>query len=120
MASGFHDTLQADVEQTQRLARTLHELPREIAAVLPYRPIEVLAMQPSQSLDAVAQAHLGELPASLRRALGGPGGLRAGGGALASYLLFEPAFVDALVQLGERDAYARKQELLAFFGGSAA
>ena len=119
MASVFHDTLQADVEQTQRLARTLHELPREIAAVLPYRPIEVLAMQPSQSLDALAQAHVRELPASLRRALGGLGALRAGGGALASYLLFEPAFVDALVQLGEKDAYARKQELLAFFGGSA-
>ncbi|MBX3585159.1 MAG: patatin-like phospholipase family protein [Ramlibacter sp.] len=114
MASVFHDTLQADVEQAQRVTRTLHQLPREIAGVLPYRPVEVLALQPSQSLDALAQAHAGELPRSIRNALGGLGALR-GGGALASYLLFEPGFVQALVALGEQDAYARKSELLAFF-----
>jgi NTE family protein len=119
MASVFHDTLQADVEQTQRIARTLHQLPREVAAVLPYRAIEVLAIQPTQSLDAIAAAHVKELPESVRHALGGLGAMRAGGGALASYLLFEPGFVQALIALGEQDAYARKQELLAFFGTAA-
>ena len=53
----------------------------------------------------------------MRRALGGLGALKGGGGALASYLLFEPAFVSALVSLGEQDAYARKAELLSFFAG---
>jgi NTE family protein len=120
MASVFHDTLQADVEQTQRLARTLRELPREIAAVLPYRAIDVLAIQPSESLDALARAHVRLLPASVRRALGGLGALRGGAAGVASYLLFEPAFVQALVALGERDAYAHKAELLAFFGAAAA
>jgi NTE family protein len=119
MASVFHDTLQADVEQTQRIARTLRQLPREVAAVLPYRPIEVLSVQPSQSLDEMAQAHLGEMPRDARRALGGLGALRSGGGALASYLLFEPAFVQALMALGEQDAYAQKDELLAFFRSDA-
>jgi NTE family protein len=115
MASVFHDTLQADVEQTQRIARTLQQLPREVAAVMPYRPIDVLAIQPTQSLDAVALAHVHLLPHALRRALGGLGALQAGGGPLASYLLFEPGFVKALVALGEQDAYARKEDLLAFF-----
>lgn len=115
MASVFHDTLQADVEQTQRIARTLKQLPREVAAVLPYRAIEVLALQPSQSLDAIAHKHVRSLPRPVRHALGGLGALRAGGGALASYLLFEPDFVQALATLGEQDAYARKDELLAFF-----
>lgn len=114
LASVFHDTLQADVEQAQRVTRTLQQLPREVAAVLPYRSIEVLSLQPSQSLDAIAVAHAHELPGSVRRALTGLGALR-GGGALASYLLFEPGFVQALVTLGEHDAYARKRELLAFF-----
>jgi NTE family protein len=120
MASVFHDTLQGDVEQTQRLARTLHELPREIAAVLPYHAIDVLAIQPSESLDALARTHVRHLPAGVRRALGGLGALRNGAAGLASYLLFEPAFVQSLVALGERDAYARKAELLAFFGSGAA
>jgi NTE family protein len=43
------------------------------------------------------------------------GVLRGGGGALVSYLLFEPGFVQALIGMGESDAYARKDELLAFF-----
>jgi NTE family protein len=115
LASVFHDTLQADVEQAQRVTRTLQQLPREVAAVLPYRSVEVLSLQPSQSLDAIAQAHAHELPGSVRRALGGLGALKGGGGALASYLLFEPGFVQALVTLGEHDAYAHKEELLAFF-----
>lgn len=119
MASVFHDTLQADVEQAQRVTRTLQQLPREVAGVLPYRSVEVLAIQPTQSLDALAQAHAHELPGSVRRALGGLGALK-GGGALASYLLFEPGFVQALIALGKQDAYARKEELLAFFGSSAA
>ena len=119
MASVFHDTLQADVEQTQRIARTLKQLPREVAAVLPYRPIEVLSIQPTQSLDAVAQQHVQELPKPVRHALGGLGAMRNGGGALASYLLFEPGFVQALMKLGEQDAYARKAELLAFLEATA-
>ncbi len=117
MASVFHDTLQADVEQAQRVTRTLQQLPREVAGVLPYRNVEVLALQPSQSLDALAQAHAHELPASTRAALAGLGGLKGSGAALASYLLFEPGFVQALISLGEQDAFARKQELLTFMQG---
>jgi NTE family protein len=115
MASVFHDTLQADVEQAQRVTQTLRQLPREVAAMLPYRSVEVLAIQPTQSLDAIAQQHAQELPASVRRALGGLGALAGGAGSLASYLLFEPGFVSALIALGEQDAYARKAELLALF-----
>lgn len=120
MASVFHDTLQADVEQTQRLARTLNGLPREVAAVLPYRAIDVLALQPSEPLDALARAHARLLPAGVQRALGGLGALHEGSTDLASYLLFEPAFVHALVALGERDAYAHKDRLLTFLGTGAA
>ena len=120
MASVFHDTLQADVEQAQRVTRTLKQLPREIAGVLPYRSVDVVAIQPSQSLDALAQAHAHELPDAVRHALGGLGALKGSGGVIASYLLFEPGFVQKLVALGERDAYTRKEELLAFFGAATA
>jgi NTE family protein len=114
MASVFHDTLQADVEQAQRVTRTLSQLPPEAAALMPYRHVEVMAVQPSQSLDGLAKAYQSHLPRSIRNALGGLGALR-GGGALASYLLFEPAFVEALINLGMRDAQALEPELRAFF-----
>jgi NTE family protein len=119
MASVFQDTLQADVEQAQRVSKTVRQMPREIAAVMPYRPVDILAIAPSQSLDALAQAHAHELPAGTYNALAGLGALGAkgspGGAALASYLLFEPGFVKALMALGEHDAYARKDELINFF-----
>lgn len=117
LASVFHDTVQADVEHAQRVTRTLRQVPREVGALLPYRPIDVMLMQPSQSLDALAQTHLGALSLPVRRALGGLDALRTGG-PLASYLLFEPGFVHALMALGEQDAYARKAELLSFFENS--
>ncbi len=120
LASVFQDTLQADVEQARRVSDTMRRLPREIAAVMPYRAVDLLAMAPSQSLDALAQAHASELPAATYNALAGLGALgdkgSPSGAALASYLLFEPGFVKALMALGEHDAYARKEELLAFFG----
>ena len=72
------------------------------AAALPYRHVDVLSIQPSGSLDAMAQQHLKELPGSTRNALGALGVLRGG-------------FIQALIGMGESDAYARKDELLAFF-----
>lgn len=56
MASVFHDTLQADVEQVERVNRALQQLPVTLQAQLPFRPVPVLVLQPSASLDALAQA----------------------------------------------------------------
>lgn len=121
MASVFHDTLQADVEQTQRVSQTLSRLPPELAGALPYHPVRVLALQPSFSLDELARKHVKALPTATRNTLTGLGALNTGKGeagsaaSLASYLLFEPDFVNALIQLGEADAWRRKNELMDFF-----
>lgn len=121
MASVFHDTLQADVEQVQRVSQTLQQLPPDLAAALPYRPVSVLTLQPSCSLDELARKHIRALPRSTRNTLTGLGALDTGRGAagsaaaLASYLLFEPDFVNALIELGEADALRRQDELRAFF-----
>jgi NTE family protein len=114
MATVFHDTLHADVEQTRRVTTTLKQLPREAAAALPYKAIDVMAIAPSQSLDEIALQHIKELPVATRHALSGLGVLKGGGGVLASYLLFEPNFVQTLMALGETDAFARKAEFLEF------
>ena len=124
LASVFHDTLLSDVEQAQRMNETLDQLPREVAAVMPYQKIQVMSLQPSESLDALALAQAHALPAAVRHLLAslagksGPQGKGAGtsaGAALASYLLFEPEFTLPLMAMGERDAYAKKDDLLTFF-----
>ena len=118
MASVFHDTLQADVEQTLRVTQTINRLPREAAAAMPYKAIDVLAVSPSRSLDALAQKFTRELPTAIRHALAALGMLKGSGGTLASYLLFEPGFVQSLIEMGESDAFAQKEELLEMILGT--
>lgn len=118
MASVFHDTLQADVEQTQRVTQTINRLPREAAAAMPYKAIDVLAVAPTRSLDELALQFTHELPSAIRDALTALGVLRGSGGTLASYLLFEPGFVQSLIQMGENDALALREELLEMVLGS--
>jgi NTE family protein len=115
MASVFHDTLQADVEQITRINQALEELPGTLRSALPFRQVQVLALQPSASLDALAQTHVHELPRPIRRVLEGMGALHGAGAALSSYLLFEPGFIKALMALGRQDVQARADELLSFF-----
>jgi len=123
MASVFNDTLMADVEQVQRVNQSIQQLKTHLsehhglalAQSLPFREVEVLAMQPSESLDALAQAHVHELPRPVHRVLEGLGALKGSGAGLASYLLFEPGFLRALMALGAQDVAMRKEELLDFF-----
>lgn len=114
MASVFHDTLMADVEQVVRVNRALQTLPAALQAQLPFRPLPVLVLQPGASLDALAQTHVRSLPAPVLRVLEGLGALSGAGAALASYLLFEPGFVQALMALGRQDVHSRADEILAF------
>lgn len=114
MASVFHDTLEADVAQITRINQALQMLPDAVRAGLPLRSVQVLTLQPSASLDALAQDHVHTLPRPIVRVLEGLGALHGSGAALASYLLFEPGFIAALMALGQADVHARADEILAF------
>lgn len=119
LASVFHDTLPSDVEQAQRMNHTLDQLPRSVAAVMPYKRVQVMSIQPSESLDELARRSAHALPCAVRDVLSSLAGKNAqhggAGASLASYLLFEPEFTLRLMALGERDAYAQKEALLEFF-----
>lgn len=114
MASVFHDTLEADVAQITRISQALDLLPDAVRAHLPLRSVQVLTLQPSASLDDLAQIHAHSLPKPIVRVLEGLGALRGSGAALASYLLFEPGFIGALMALGRADVQARADEIMAF------
>ncbi|WP_019560651.1 patatin-like phospholipase family protein [Caldimonas manganoxidans] len=116
MASVFHDTLEADVEQAERVNAGLRRWSQQ-GGMAPYRAVQVLAMQPSRSLDELALAHVRALPEAVFGLLKMLGGTQAAGAALASYLLFEPPFVQALIELGRADVWARRAQLEAFFEG---
>ena len=127
MASIFLDTLAVDIERLQRINRTLALLPPPARDAAPLRPVQALVIAPSQRLDAIAARHAGQLPAPVRALLRGVGiGVGPGtaqviacaprGAALVSYLLFEAAYTQELIALGEADTLARRDEVAAFFG----
>src|SRR5690606_22837792 len=75
--STFIDNLEADMELLERLnllGRTV--LDRQEQRRMGLKPVDVLTINPSQSLDRIAARHRLELPRSLRFFLRGPGGTR--------------------------------------------
>ncbi len=111
----FLDTLAHDVDRLERINRTIGLFPLEKRHFFPYRRIEVLVMAPSEPLERIAARYLLELPRTIRFLLGAFGGTRKSGSNLASYLLFEPGFCGALIDLGYRDAMSRRDLISAFF-----
>jgi NTE family protein len=115
--SGMYvDALTADLEHAEHINRVLQLIPAESrgSADASLRPLQVLSLAPSVRLDHLAAEHVGALPRSVRALLSGIGATRRDGGALASYLLFEPPYTQALIELGHRDTLARADEVRHF------
>ncbi|XQM35525.1 patatin-like phospholipase family protein [Cupriavidus sp. H19C3] len=117
LASIFLDGLQADIERLSHINRLLARMPEMAGDAEGWRPVEVMTIAPSEPIEAIAAAHIGRLPRTVRALLAPLGGTEARGAAFASYLLFEPAFTQALLALGERDAEAQADEIAAFLYG---
>jgi NTE family protein len=112
----FLDSLNVDIELLQRINRTISLIaPEKLReAGLPLRPIKVLVISPSQPIERIAVRHVQELPWPVRFLLRGIGAMNRNGSNLASYLLFEPGFCGALIELGYQDTMTRRGEVLEF------
>ncbi|SIR35188.1 NTE family protein [Aromatoleum tolulyticum] len=116
LSSIFLDGLSVDLERLQRINITAGAMSPEqrAAAGIYLRPIETLVISPSQRLDAIAGRNRDSLPLALRTVLRGVGAMRRDGSTLLSYLLFEPPFTQALLELGYKDTMDRRSEVEAF------
>ncbi|HSH08514.1 MAG TPA: patatin-like phospholipase family protein, partial [Burkholderiales bacterium] len=85
----FLDTLMVDLERLERINRTLSAVPPEALSSgrVGLRPVKVLFLSPSQSIERIAVRFLHELPRTVRFVLRPTGALNRSGSNLASYLL---------------------------------
>ncbi len=89
---------------------------------LPYRRARTLVLRPSKDLGLIAAKRAEKVRLSgavrgllsLGLKLAAPADQRAEGDVL-SYLMFDPGYIDELVQLGYEDAAARRDELVEFY-----
>lgn len=110
----FNDNLDADLERLSRMNRALKLLPEDAYPDTDLRVIDTLMIKPSRDLREIASEHMEEMPTTIRllqRSLGTWGR----NGRLTSYLLFEPGYIGALIDLAYKDTMHRADEVRDFF-----
>ena len=111
----FLDHLDTDVEDLRRLNELLHSHKIiESRTSEPLRELSVLSITPSVDLGDLAVNYASKVPPLLRYMLRGLGTKESETSDLLSYLLFEPEYAQALLDIGYRDASARIDEIRAF------
>jgi NTE family protein len=114
MSTIFLDALASDVERLEKMNQMAETMSPHAQRAAGLRRIETLMISPSQRLDGIAMEYIESLPGTIRGLLEGIGTNRSSGAGLASYLLFEPPFTRALIDLGYRDTLARREAVLRF------
>src|SRR5579884_3546376 len=115
----FLDALEADIERLERLNRLLASFPAGVTPPEGLRRVGLLWLRPSRDLGALAAGRHARLPPLVRFLVRRAGGHRAGAVDFLSYVLFDPAYTAALMDLGYDDARRDWPRLERFFAAAA-
>ena len=112
----FLDALEFDATNLERLNHLLEQVPPEERG--PLRPVDLFTTRPSQNLSRIAADYEGRLPQPFRFLQRGLGTRETRSPDSLSMLMFQPEYLECLIDLGERDAERRADEILAFLADS--
>ena len=112
MNSIFLDLLDADALRLDRLNHLLEALPEERRAGL--RSVKLLVARPSVDLGMLAKKYEPQLPGAFRFLTRGLGTRQTRSSDFLSLVLFQPDYLNALMEIGEADAEARADEITRF------
>ncbi len=108
----FLDGLYADLERVTRINRLI-----QAGAESRFGIVDIHIIVPSKDIREIAHRHKQQFPRPVKALLRGIGAYNSGGRPLISYLLFEQAYCQELIDLGYQDAMKRKDRLLPFLLG---
>jgi len=112
MNSIFLDLLDHDALRLERLNQLIDQLPAERRMGL--RRVKLLVLRPSVDLGKLAHIHEQSLPRAFRFLTRGLGTKQTRSPDFLSLVLFQPEYLNSLVEMGEADGVARAEEVAAF------
>jgi NTE family protein len=111
----FLDLLDADAQRVQRINALIERLPADEREGL--RAVKLLTIRPSVDLGKLANQFEPDLPRAFRFMIRGLGTRDLESPDFLSLILFTPAYLRTLMDLGEQDAEKRVDEIKAFIFG---
>lgn len=111
----FLDQLDQDALRVERINRLVRRLPPGEREGL--RPVQLLTLRPSEDLGRLSTRFEPQLPKTFRFLTRGLGTRETESPDFLSLILFQPDYLKALMDLGEKDAEARWDEIEAFVLG---
>lgn len=105
----FLDALDHDAQRLERINGLVEGLPP--ADERPFRAIRLLVQRPSADLGRLAADYEPRLPRVFRFLLRGWGTRETRSPDLLSLLMFQPDYIRRLIEMGQADAEARKDEI---------
>ena len=108
----FLDLLDGDAIQLRRINTLIDRLPASARGTM--RHIDLLVLRPSRDLGRLANEFEVDLPRGFRFLVRGLGSRETRSNDMLSLLMFQPAYLARLIELGEADARARRAEIEAF------
>lgn len=112
----FLDTIDREATVVERINKLLGKTPRKHWG--DFRPVNLFVVRPTRDLAKLAGDFEPILPGTLRLVLRGVGVDASRSPEWLSMLLFDHAYIERLVALGEEDAYAYAEDFEAFMSGS--
>lgn len=113
----FLDLLDQDAYRVELINRLIRKLPEGEREGL--RPVNLLTLRPSRDLGRLARGFEPRLPRAFRWLTRGLGTRETESPDALSMILFQPDYLRLLMEIGEADAEARKDEILEFVKGEA-
>jgi NTE family protein len=110
----FLETLDNDARRLERVNELLEHVPDDERGGM--RPVDLVVLRPSRDLSRMARDFEPRLPWGIRFMSRGLGATRAGSPDSLAMMMFQPDYIRAVIELGEKDAEARLDELTGLLG----